>query len=187
MRLIVGLGNPGKDYAKSKHNIGFMVLDSYAKTHQLKFIRETKFQGEYVKLSDSILLKPRTYMNNSGLSVRAVAQFYQIKNEDILIVSDDLDLPFSKIRLREKGSAGGHNGLKSIIEHLGGQNFNRLRIGIDRDDNKDVVNYVLGKLSKEQKKNLENLFIETNNIIENFISGQSFEQIMNTYNPSKSL
>lgn len=185
MRLIVGLGNPGKEYAKSKHNVGFMVLDSYAKLNNLKFVKETKFQGELIKLSDAVLLKPRTFMNNSGVSVRAVAQFFQIAPEDILIVSDDLDLPFAKLRLREKGSAGGHNGLKSVIEYLGSSNFNRLRIGIDRDSDKEVVDYVLGKLSKEQSKILDDVLIETNNIVDSFIKGELYDTLMNTYNNIK--
>jgi len=184
MRLIVGLGNPGKEYAKSKHNIGFMVLDAYCKLKNLKLVKETKFQGELIKYQDVLLLKPRTFMNNSGTSVRAVAQFYQIANEDILVISDDLDLPFGKLRLREKGSAGGHNGLKSIIAMLGAQNFNRLRIGIDRDD-KDVVDYVLSKLTKEQSKQLESLFIVTNNIVDDFVLGNTYDSIMNTYNTTK--
>ncbi len=185
MRLIVGLGNPGKEYAKSKHNVGFMVLDSYAKAFNLKFVKEAKFQGELVKLSDAVLLKPRTFMNNSGVSVRAVAQFFQIAPEDILIVSDDLDLPFAKLRLREKGSAGGHNGLKSVIENLSSSNFNRLRIGIDRDGDKEVVDYVLGKLSKEQIKILDDVLIETNNIVDGFIKGELYDTLMNTYNNVK--
>ena len=184
MRLIVGLGNPGKEYAKSKHNIGFMVIDAYAKLKDLKFVKETKFQGELVKYQDVILLKPKTFMNNSWISVKAVAQFYQIANEDILVISDDLDLPFGKLRLREFGSAGGHNGLKSIIAMLGDQKFNRLRIGIDRDD-KEVVDYVLSKLTKEQSKQLSDLLITTNNILDDFVSGKVYNDIMNTYNSKK--
>ncbi len=184
MRLIVGLGNPGKDYAKSKHNIGFMIIDSYANLKGLKFAKESKFQGEWVKIQDTILLKPKTYMNNSGLSVQAVAKFFQIDSKDILVISDDLDLPFGKIRLREKGSAGGHNGLKSIISSLGTQDFCRFRFGIDRDDN-EVVDYVLSKLSKEQSKQLKDILIVTNNIIDDYVSGKSFDSVMNSYNPSK--
>ena len=184
MRLIVGLGNPGKEYAKSKHNIGFMALDAYAKVHNLTFTKEIKFHGEVVKLPNAVLLKPKTFMNNSGISVRAVQQFFDIPTNEILVISDDLDLPFAKLRLREKGSAGGHNGLKSIIEQIGDSTFNRMRIGIDRDD-KDVVNYVLGKLSKEQKKAMDDLLIVTNNIIDDYLSGVSFDTLMNTYNPAK--
>jgi len=184
MRLIVGLGNPGKEYAKSKHNIGFMAIDAYAKVNNLTFTKDIKFHGEVIKLPNAVLLKPKTFMNNSGIAVRAVAKFFEVPNNEILVISDDLDLPFGKLRLREKGSAGGHNGLKSIIEQIGDSNFNRLRVGIDRDD-KDVVNYVLGKLTKEQKKAMDDLLIVTNNIMSDFINGIDFDTIMNTYNPNK--
>lgn len=182
MRLVVGLGNPGKEYADSKHNIGYMCVDAYAKANRLKFTKSIKFQAELVKLPEAILLKPRTFMNNSGISVGAVAQYFNIDPKDILIISDDLDLPFSKIRLRERGSAGGHNGLKSVIAHLQTEEFNRLRIGIDRDDDKQVIDYVLGNFSKEQKKVLENLVIEVNDIIDSFIRGSVFDAIMNAHN-----
>ncbi|MCK7485598.1 MAG: aminoacyl-tRNA hydrolase [Bacillus subtilis] len=118
MRLIVGLGNPGKTYQWSKHNMGFLCLDAYAKAHNLTFAKEAKFLGEIVKGETFVLLKPRTFMNLSGQSVRAVADYFKIAPADILVVSDDMDIPLFKIRIREQGSAGGHNGLKSIIEHL---------------------------------------------------------------------
>jgi len=182
MRLVVGLGNPGKEYEDSKHNIGFICLDAYAKANRLKFTKSIKFHGELVKLQEAILLKPRTFMNNSGTSVLAVAQYFAIDPKDILIISDDLDLPFAKIRLRERGSAGGHNGLKSIIANLQTEEFNRCRIGIDRDENKDVIDYVLGNFSKEQKKAFETLTAETNEIIDSFIKGVLFDTIMNGHN-----
>ncbi len=184
MKLIVGLGNPGKEYAKSKHNIGFMIIDAFAQLHQLKFKKDTKFQGEWVRLDDTILLKPKTYMNLSGQSVSAVCNFFQIKPEDVLVISDDLDLPFGKIRLREKGSAGGHNGLKSIISHIG-NTFKRFRIGIDRDDEHDVKDYVLSRLSKEQQKHMNDIFILSNQILDAFNQGVCFDGIMNDFNPKK--
>jgi PTH1 family peptidyl-tRNA hydrolase len=182
MRLVVGLGNPGKEYEKSKHNIGFICLDAYAKANRLKFARHVKFHGEIVQLPEGILLKPRTFMNNSGQSVRSVAAYFAIATPDILIISDDLDLPFPKIRLRERGSAGGHNGLKSIIEQLGTDEFKRCRIGIDRDEGKEVVDYVLSDLSKEQKKALETVCASTNDIIDRFLHGETFDAIMNQHN-----
>jgi len=187
MRLLVGLGNPGKEYEKSKHNIGFLCLDAYAKTNRLKFTKSIKFHGEIVKLPDAILLKPRTFMNNSGRAVQAAAGYFGVAPADILVVSDDLDLPFGKIRLRERGSAGGHNGLKSILEHLHTDEFKRCRIGIDREEGKEVVDYVLGDLSKEQKNLLENLYIETNAIMEDFLRGVDFDLIMNAHNPGKKI
>lgn len=182
MRLVVGLGNPGKEYEISKHNIGFICLDAYAKANRLKFTKSIKWKGEVVKLPDAILLKPRTFMNNSGLSVAAVAGYFGVVSTDILVISDDLDLPFGKLRLRERGSAGGHNGLKSLIEHLHTEEFKRCRIGIDRDERKDVVDYVLGDFSKEQRKALDALVVETNDIIESFIRGLPYDSIMNAHN-----
>jgi len=182
MRLVVGLGNPGKEYENSKHNIGFICLDAFAKANRLKFSKSIKFKGEIVKLQDAILLKPRTFMNLSGRAVSSVAGYFGVASTDILVLSDDLDLPFGKLRLREGGSAGGHNGLKSIIEHLHTEEFKRCRVGIDRDEEKDVVDYVLGEFSKEQKKALETLIIDTNEIIECFLSGKTFDSIMNGFN-----
>ncbi len=182
MKLVVGLGNPGKEYAKSKHNIGFMVLSSFAAAQKITFSRSVKFHGELIKLTDAVLLRPKTFMNNSGISVRAVAAYYGIKQEDILVVSDDLDLPFGKIRLRERGSAGGHNGLKSIIEHLQSSEFKRLRIGIGRDDGQEVVDYVLDSFSKAQTKELSDLMITASQIIAAFLAGESFDSIMTRFN-----
>ncbi|MDD3842174.1 MAG: aminoacyl-tRNA hydrolase [Candidatus Izemoplasmatales bacterium] len=182
MRLVVGLGNPGKEYEKSKHNIGYICLDAYAKTNCLKFSRSIKFHGEIVRLPNAILLKPRTFMNNSGQSVRAVADYFQIVPKDVFVFSDDLDLPFAKIRLREKGSAGGHNGLKSIIEQLNTDEFKRCRIGIDRDEDQDVVNYVLGEFTKPQRKELDALTILTTEIITQYINNDDFDLIMNNHN-----
>ncbi len=185
MKLVVGLGNPGKEYAKSKHNIGFMVLSSFAAASHLSFTKSIKFHGEIVKTQDAILLKPKTFMNLSGIAVRAVAEYYSIKNEDILVVSDDLDLPFLQIRLREKGSAGGHNGLKSIIDHLQGNDFKRLRIGIGRDDRQEVVDYVLDGFTKSQEKELADFMIISSQILALFLSSTSFDEIMTRYNAKK--
>lgn len=185
MKLVVGLGNPGKEYAKSKHNVGFMVLSSYAAASNLSFTKSVKFHGEIAKTQDAILLKPKTYMNLSGIAVRAVAEYYSIKNEDILVVSDDLDLPFLQIRLREKGSAGGHNGLKSIIEHLQGNDFKRLRIGIGRDERQEVVDYVLDGFTKSQARELPDFMITTSQILALFLSSTSFDEIMTRYNSKK--
>ncbi len=182
MRLVVGLGNPGKAYESSKHNMGFLCADAFAKAKQLKFARSIKFHGELAKTETYLVLKPRTFMNLSGQSVRAVADYYKIEAKDILVVSDDMDIPLFKIRIREQGSAGGHNGLKSIISHVGTQEFNRLRIGIDRRDDVDAKDYVLSDFSKAEKKELEGLFAITNAILEQFASGVEIDAIMNQYN-----
>lgn len=154
MKLIVGLGNPGKEYEKTRHNIGFMVMDRLADILNVS-ISISKFKGEYVKLKykgeDVILLKPMTYMNNSGESVIQVMNYFKIDVEDILVVYDDMDMPVGKLRLRESGSAGGHNGVKSIIAHVGTQKFKRIRVGIDKHPRIKVIDYVLGHFQKDEQ------------------------------------
>ncbi len=181
-RMVVGLGNPGRKYAKTRHNIGFMCLDAYAKANKLKFSKEIKFQGEALIVGDTILLKPKTFMNLSGNAVKTVSDYYRIPAEDILVISDDMDLPAAKLRLREKGGAGGHKGLKSIISQLGSENFKRLRIGIDRDEDKDTIDYVLGKFPKAINKQIEGSIIDSIGIIDGFQKGIDFEELMNRYN-----
>lgn len=158
MKLIVGLGNPGKEYEQTRHNAGFRVMDAIAKEcgvsiEQKKFkalITTTRIQGEQV-----LLMKPQIYMNNSGEAVIEAVKFYQINMEDILVIYDDLDMPIGKIRLREKGSAGGQNGVKSIIAHLHTQDFKRIRVGIGKDARVPVVDWVLGKIRKDEKEDHE--------------------------------
>ncbi|MGD9909510.1 MAG: aminoacyl-tRNA hydrolase [Candidatus Izemoplasmatales bacterium] len=181
-RLVVGLGNPGKAYEKSKHNIGFICLDQYAKANKLHFKKEPKFQGEVLQIGKDYLLKPKTYMNLSGNSVRALTEYYNIAPEDVLVISDDLDLPFSKLRLREKGGAGGHNGLKSIISSLGSENFKRCRVGIDRDQFADAAEQVLSNFSKQELKELSDLAISVDQMIDDFFREVPFSNIMTKYN-----
>ena len=154
MKLIVGLGNPGKEYEKTRHNTGFMVMDRLAETFQVS-INVKKFKGEYVKFKyrgeDVILLKPMTYMNNSGESVIQVMNYFKMDVEDLRVIYDDMDMTTGKLRLRQSGSAGGHNGIKSIIAHVGTQNFKRIRVGIDKHPQIPVVDYVLGRFSKEEQ------------------------------------
>lgn len=145
-RLLCGLGNPGLEYHGTRHNIGFRVLDTFAREERLQF-RRSPYQGYLAKSSGAspiYLLKPTTFMNLSGRSVRQAALALGIAPEEILCVCDDLDLPTGQLRLRAEGSAGGHNGLKSIIAELGSQQFPRLRIGIGRPPDDDVVRFVLG-------------------------------------------
>lgn len=182
MRLVVGLGNPGRKYKDTKHNIGFMCLDNYAKENSLKFKLENKFRGESLKEGNLVLLKPHTFMNLSGESIRLVMDYYDIDVEDVLIIYDDLALPLGKLRLREKGSPGGHNGIKSIVSHMGTQEFQRVRIGIDSNPLIETKDYVLGKFSKEEKKALNEAFPKVTNIIEEFKNNKSFTLIMNQFN-----
>lgn len=160
MKLIIGLGNPGKQYEHTRHNVGFEVIEELASRLNIP-LNQSKFKGLYgigfQKSEKVVLLKPLTYMNLSGESIRAIIDYYQIELEDLLVIYDDLDLPVGKIRLRQKGSAGGHNGIKSTVAHLGTQEFNRIRIGIDRPKNgMKVPDYVLSRfLGEEQTLTME--------------------------------
>ncbi|MBD2311970.1 aminoacyl-tRNA hydrolase [Desertifilum sp. FACHB-1129] len=162
-QLIVGLGNPGAKYERTRHNIGFDVVDALAKTWQISLAENKRFQGifgEGLGPKDKIrLLKPLTYMNLSGQAIRAVVDWYKLPPTSVLIVYDDMDLPVGRIRLRLSGSAGGHNGMKSAIAHLGTQDFPRLRVGIGSPKaasasvkESDTVSFVLGKFSPEEQK-----------------------------------
>ncbi|HEY9883085.1 MAG TPA: aminoacyl-tRNA hydrolase [Thermosynechococcaceae cyanobacterium] len=158
-QLIVGLGNPGAKYDRTRHNIGFEAIDTLAKVWQIGLSENRKFQGFFgegvaagrVKIR---LLKPTTYMNNSGQAIRAVTDWYKLPPESVLVIYDDMDLPVGKLRLRLSGSAGGQNGMKSTIAHLGTQTFPRLRIGIGSAKNGDVagdaVSHVLGRFSARE-------------------------------------
>ena len=152
LKLVVGLGNPGAQYAKTRHNIGFMVIDYLAEQLNIK-VDKVKFKsiiGEGLTGAEKVILaKPQTYMNLSGEAVLDMVQWYKLDTKDIIVIYDDMDLPAGKIRLRSQGSAGGHNGMKSIIYLVQTDKFPRLRVGIGRPDNQNIesVNFVLGKFS----------------------------------------
>lgn len=152
MFLIVGLGNPGKEYEDTRHNIGFKVVDNIAKEYNIEINRQ-KFKGTYgegfIDGEKVMLLKPTTYMNLSGESVREVVDFYNLDNDDVLVIYDDISLEVGTLRIREKGSAGGHNGIKSIIAHLGSDIFPRIKVGVGQPD-VNLIKYVLGKFTKEE-------------------------------------
>ena len=179
MKLIVGLGNPGKEYQNTPHNAGFMALDQLADSLSLPNWQD-KFKGELIKDNlggkGFVLLKPQTFMNLSGDSVQACLAFYKFELEDILVVSDDLDLNFGQLRFRKKGGHGGHNGLRDLITKLGGAEFNRLRIGIGRPEGKQsVTSHVLGNVSGDQKIELSSSIDRAVGHIKEFISGQPVE------------
>ena len=184
MKMIVGLGNPGKEYENTRHNVGFMVIDNFAESLGIK-IDKKKFNGLYesvlVNGEKIILLKPLSYMNLSGSVVKKFVDYYDLDPSDILVISDDLDLPFLTYRLRLFGSSGGHNGLKDIEKHLQTNKFKRFRIGISNDRSIDAVDYVLGKFSKEDLDKLEKVFDKTDIIIEKFVN-EDFNKIMNEFN-----
>ncbi len=153
-QLIVGLGNPGAKYDGTRHNIGFVVLDELARSWQIPLAENKKFQGLFgegtIGGKKIRLLKPLTYMNNSGQSIRAVLDWYKLEPDSVMVVYDDMDLPVGRLRLRLNGSAGGQNGMKSAIAHLGTQNFPRLRVGIGSKD-QDAISHVLGSFSPPEK------------------------------------
>jgi len=185
MKMIVGLGNPGKQYEQTRHNIGFMVIDELSSSFNIP-LTQAKFKGIYglgvYNGTKVLLLKPLTYMNLSGESIRAVLDYYQIELEDLLVIYDDLDLPVGKIRLRQKGSSGGHNGIKSTVAHLGTQEFNRIRIGIDRPQpGMSVPDYVLGKFRPEERVLVQEAVRKSADACEAWLK-KPFIQVMNEYN-----
>lgn len=184
MKLIVGLGNPGLSYMKTRHNIGFVFLDEIIKKYNFKIDKE-KFSGKYTieQINDEkiIFLKPQTYMNLSGESISKFVEFYKIKTEDILVIYDDIDLDVGRIRLKRKGSSGGHNGVENIIECLGTENFNRLKIGISKDELIDTKDYVLGKFTEEDEEVLTKIKPKVVELFEDFLN-ISFDELMKKYN-----
>lgn len=181
MKLIVGLGNIGKDYENTRHNIGFMALDYYLGSINWK---EDKFAYVY-SIKDGnetvMFVKPTTFMNLSGNAVRYYANYYKIDIDDILVIQDDLDLPVGKIRIKKNSSAGGHNGIKSIIEQLGTNSFLRVKVGISRA-NIDTCSYVLGKFNNSDLKLLNDSFNVVNSVIDDFIKGSNVDLLMGRYN-----
>ncbi|MFZ3591030.1 aminoacyl-tRNA hydrolase [Bacillus sp. DJP31] len=187
MKLIIGLGNPGRQYAQTRHNVGFIAVDELAHRHTISLDKE-KFKGLFgtgvIHNEKVVLLKPLTYMNLSGESVRSLMDYYQISIDDIIVIYDDLDLPVGKIRLRTKGSAGGHNGMKSIIQHTGTQEFKRIRIGVDRPQNgMKVPDYVLGKFSPEEIPDVVDSIKASADACEKW-TNHTFLDVMNLFNRS---
>jgi peptidyl-tRNA hydrolase, PTH1 family len=186
-QLIVGLGNPGIKYAQTRHNVGFDVVDLLAKRWQIGLSDRKQFQGIYgegigANNTKIRLLKPQTFMNLSGQSVRATIDWFKLTPESVLVVYDDLDLPLGKIRLRLSGSAGGHNGMKSIISHLGTQKFPRVRLGIGQSTGeKDTIAHVLGKFSKAETVVVDEVIYLVNDAIEMSLK-QGVEKAMSLYN-----
>ena len=173
---LIGLGNPGKKYSNSRHNIGFLLLENFSKKYNANFLLKNKlksFCSEF-KINDSTyrLFLPNTFMNNSGEAVQAIVDWYKINLDQIFVILDDKDLPLGKIRFRKKGSSGGHNGLKSIIEKLHTHDFNRIRIGIGSPplikgkNNFNTISHVLGNISIEEKSVLDKVYIRVIDTLE---------------------
>ncbi|MEA5509770.1 aminoacyl-tRNA hydrolase [Crocosphaera sp. UHCC 0190] len=186
-QLIVGLGNPEAKYDKTRHNIGFEVVDKLADAWQLSWKENRRFQGMIAEGNSRnnqkvYLLKPLTYMNRSGQSVRAVTDWYKLNSADVLTIYDDMDLPIGRMRMRLSGSAGGHNGMKSIIAHLGNQNFPRLRIGIGKSNHTDeTISHVLGRFSPDEKVIIDKIFPLVVDAVEMSLK-QGIEKAMSLFN-----
>jgi PTH1 family peptidyl-tRNA hydrolase len=183
IRLIVGLGNPGPDYAATRHNVGFWFVDDLAAAHGGVFRAEGKFHGELCRLTiggaDVRLLKPTTYMNRSGQSVAAVSRYFDIRPEAILIAHDELDLPVGKVRLKQGGGHAGHNGLRDTIGVLGSPDFWRLRIGIDHPGNRgQVIGYVLGRPSQEDAVSIRDALEQASGVTGDLLRGR-YQAAMN--------
>ena len=186
-QLIVGLGNPEPKYDKTRHNIGFDAVDALAKTWQVSWSENRRFQalcgeGRGPRGDKLLVLKPLTYMNRSGQAIRAALDWYKLPPESVLIIYDDMDLPVGRLRLRLSGSAGGHNGMKSAIAHLGTQNFPRLRIGIGKSStDKDTVSHVLGKFSPRETQLMPEVLQLVVDAVELGLK-QGIEKAMSLYN-----
>ncbi len=188
MRLIVGLGNPGREYRETRHNVGFMVVDEIARRHDLTLGMAPSqvpdaFVAKKYGAAPLLLAKPLTFMNRSGDAVAALARYYDIAAGDVLVVVDEVALPFGRLRARARGSAGGHNGLKSIVERLGTTEFPRLRLGVGRGDaRRDLADHVLSTFEADERSALEEFITRAADAAEMF-AADGIGKVMNAYNP----
>lgn len=184
MKLIVGLGNPGKEYENTRHNIGFNLLDVIAKEKGISFDSE-KFNANYAEINIDgervILIKPLSYMNLSGIVVRKYMDYFKINRDDMLIIQDDLDMVLGKIKFVYNSSSGGHNGIKNIEEQISTREYVRLKIGISNDKDIDTKDYVLSKFSKNDLEILDNTYSKLINLVEDFVKLDKSE-LMSKYN-----
>ena len=188
---LIGLGNPGKKYSQSRHNIGFLLLENLANKYNSNFLLKEKLKSSCSEFkingSSYRLFLPNTFMNNSGDAVRAIVDWYKINLDQVFIIVDDKDLPLGKIRFRKKGGSGGHNGLKSIIEKLQTENFNRIRIGIGSPpsikgrNNFNTISHVLGNISTEEKSVLDKVYVRVIESLEQ-LNTKKEENIVNDLN-----
>lgn len=186
MYIIAGLGNPGKEYENTRHNAGFNVIDALAEKYNIGVSEKTHkaLVGKgYIEGTKVILVKPQTYMNNSGESLREITDYYKVDPEnELIVIYDDISLNVGMLRIRDKGSAGGHNGIKSIISHLGTQTFLRIKVGVgDKIPEMDLADHVLGHFSKEDKEVMKGSFEKARDAVVMLLSGD-VEKTMNVYN-----
>ena len=176
MHLIVGLGNIGEKYQLTRHNVGFMVIDEITKSLATSNIQKSNFHSTLEKSSYDLFSKPTTYMNNSGMAVQAIKEYYKLEMEDIIVIHDDIDLPFGTVKFKIGGGHGGHNGLRSIDAHIG-KEYTRVRIGVGKPQDKaDVANYVLNNFSKEELNKLPDIIEHTMNAIK-ALKSEDIEQV----------
>lgn len=184
MYIVIGLGNPGKKYENTRHNVGFMVIDKLAETYGIS-ISKLKFKaliGEgKIGTKKVVLVKPQTYMNLSGEAVREIFNFYKEEPEKFLLIYDDLDTGLGNIRIRKKGSAGTHNGMRSVVSQLGFSDFPRIRIGIGSNGEKEIVDFVIGNFSKDEKKKIDEVISNVVKATECFVEND-IDLAMNKYN-----
>ena len=185
MKMIVGLGNIGRQYAQTRHNVGFMIVDELASKLNVTF-QTSKFEAQVATAFQDgekiLLVKPATYMNDSGRAVGPLMSYYNVDPADLLVIHDDLDLPLGKVRLKQKGSAGGHNGIKSSISHVGDQHFKRVKVGIDHPQKMSVVDYVLGKFTPAEVAKFDDAKITALAAVEAWLANDDFAAVMNQYN-----
>ena len=186
MKLVVGLGNPGSEYRDTRHNVGFKVADALAERWRVGDEWREKFQALQIKTAvgdeQVILLKPLTFMNLSGQAVQALAAFYKIEPADIFVVTDDVALPLGRLRARREGGAGGHNGLKSMIQSLATQAFPRMRVGVGRGDGqRDLADHVLGRFGADERDTVSAAVLRAADATEMFLS-EGIERVMNAFN-----
>ncbi len=186
MKLIIGLGNPGMKYENTKHNIGFIAVDYIARQYGLTF-NKTKFNAVYaegnVGAEKVVLIKPQSFMNLSGEVVQPWIDYYNLTEDEMVVIYDDMDLPVGKIRLRVKGGSGGHNGMKSIIQHLGTKAFNRIRVGVGRPfEKQSVISHVLSPFAKEDVEEMQHAVKDTYEAVNYWLNSHTFLEAMNEYN-----
>lgn len=187
MKLVVGLGNPGEKYINNRHNLGFMIVDAFVKQEGLEWKLSQDWVCYFAKDDEAVFVKPTTFMNRSGIAVRAVADFYKVDVKDILIIYDEVDLPFGKIRLSFDGLSAGHKGVESIIESTGGTDFGRVRVGIDRPSEEKTSNdngvprHVLEDFTKEEQKELEGIIKRSAEAVKSYLD-DGIEATMNKFN-----
>lgn len=194
IKLVIGLGNPGQKYEQTRHNIGFLVMDRLAHIYGAQMANHLKWRAHLAKVpgSNAMLMKPQTFMNESGQSVGAALRFYKWQPEQVLVVYDDVSLPFGALRFRMAGSAGGHNGIRSMIAHLGSDQFPRLKLGIGNAGQEEktkagasLTGHVLGKFSVDEQNQLENTLATAAEAVQ-FALSEGVESAANTFNTKKS-